>query len=82
MIIKLTNEPGLILPQRKWRCGQKMKTDFKDYDFLLRESEIDPRKSCSDFQKDLATAVVQVLDSAVCCRLLEVCQKDQKPVKK
>jgi hypothetical protein len=71
-IIKLISKTGSISQQREGRCGRKRETVLKDGVSLLRQSKIDPRKTTFDLQKDLAAAGVQVNDSTVRCRLLQV----------
>jgi hypothetical protein len=81
-INKLTNEAGSIPPQRKEWYERRRKTTFIDVVVLLRQSKIDPCKIGFDLQNDLAAAVVQVHDSTVRRRLLEVGRKANKPTKK
>lgn len=73
---------GSLSPLRKGKCGRKKKTNARDDKYLLRQSKLDPRKTSSDLQKDLATSGVHISSSTVRRRLLSVGRKARRPIKK
>ena len=81
-IIRQFKETGSLTPKRKGKCGRKRKTTPKDDSYLIRKSKLDPRKTSSDLQKDLASSGVEISASLIRRRLISAGRKARRPQKK
>lgn len=75
-------ETGSVELKRVGRCGRKRKTTARDEAFLMRQSKIDPKKTSADLQQDLAEHGVNIHDSTIRKRLIEMGRKAIRPQKK
>lgn len=78
-IIRQFKDTGSLTPKRKGKCGRKRKSTPKDDAYLLRKSKLDPRKTSSDLQKDLASAGVKISASLVRRRLVFAGRRARRP---
>ena len=81
-ILKQKRETGNVQVQGKESCGRKRKTTKRDGLILLRNSEINPRKTSEELKMNLDKSGVHVSSSTVRRRLLEKGRKARNPKKK
>lgn len=81
-IVKKMDTIGDVGVTRKGKCGRKRKSTDFDERVLLRNSNMNPRKTSQELQRDWSAAGVDVHSSTVRKRLLEHGRRARKPIKK